>query len=111
LVGLGLGVVLTVLTQSSSAAIAIILTASASGMGDWELAAAAVIGANIGTTSTALLASLGASSGAKRLVMAHVLFNLITAVAALCLLPVLTWGLSDWLGSAEHMPMFLALFH
>lgn len=111
LVGLGLGVILTVLTQSSSAAIAIILTASASGMGDWELAASAVIGANIGTTSTALLASLGASSGAKRLVMAHVLFNLLTGVVALCLLPLLTWGLSSWLGSAEHMPMFLALFH
>ncbi|GAA0345277.1 hypothetical protein GCM10009092_07190 [Bowmanella denitrificans] len=111
LVGLGLGVILTILTQSSSAAIAIILTASASGMGDWELAAAAVIGANIGTTSTALLASLGASAGAKRLVMAHVLFNLLTGLVALCLLPLLTWGLADWLGTASHMPLFLALFH
>ncbi|MBN1240776.1 MAG: Na/Pi cotransporter family protein [Gammaproteobacteria bacterium] len=83
----GLGTLLTLLTQSSSAAIAITLTASAGGALPLELAAAAVIGTNIGTTSTALFASLGATPPAKRVATAHIAFNLLTGAVALALLP------------------------
>lgn len=108
------GFVATLLTQSSSAAIAIILTAAAGGVVGIEAAAAAVIGANIGTTSTAALAVLKATPGAKRLALGHIAFNLITGVVALALLPVLLWLvglLTHWLGGEGRPVVILALFH
>lgn len=89
LIGFIIGLVLTMLTQASSAAIAIIMTATASDLAGFEIAAAAVIGANIGTTSTSLLAMLGATPGAKRLAMAHVTFNSFAGVIGFLLLPFL----------------------
>src|SRR5690554_4666649 len=69
------GLVLTALVQSSSAALAIILTASVSGVFSPLAGAAVVVGANIGTTVTALLATFGATAHAKRLAAVHVLMN------------------------------------
>ncbi len=80
------GVILTTLMQSSSAAVALVLTALAGGLLGFREAAAVVIGANVGTTSTALLATLGATANARRLAVVHVLFNIFTAVMALLLL-------------------------
>ena len=109
-----LGTLLTVLTQASSAAIAIVLTASAAGSLPLELAAAAVVGTNIGTTSTAAFATIGATAAAKRVAAAHILFNLLTGAAALLLLPWLV-RLSVWLpatlGHEADMPTVLAVFH
>jgi phosphate:Na+ symporter len=108
------GFVATVLTQSSSAAIAIILTAAAGGMVGIESAAAAVIGANLGTTSTALIAVLKATPNAKRLAVAHIVFNAMTGVVALGLLPVLLWvvaSLGDLLDIEGSPAAVLALFH
>lgn len=108
------GVLLTVLMQSSSAAIAIALTATAGGMVPLSAAAALVIGANVGTTVTALLAVIGATSNARRAAAAHVLFNLLTGVVALLLLPWLL-ALIDLLASGTMGPAtpatLLALFH
>lgn len=109
-----LGIILTTLTQSSSAAMAIVLTASAGGALPLQLAAAAVIGANIGTTSTALLATIGATPAAHRVAMAHVAFNAVTAVAALALLPVMLWaseGVLDGAHLVDNTPGRLAAFH
>ena len=83
------GVLITVLMQSSSAAMAIILTAAGGGALSVTTAAAMVIGTNIGTTSTAVLAALGATPNARRVAAAHVAFNVITAIAAFMLLPLL----------------------
>lgn len=108
------GFVATVLTQSSSAAIAIVLTAAASGMLGIENAAAAVIGANLGTTSTALIAVLKATSNAKRLALGHIVFNVLTGIVALALLPVLLWlvaQLGDALDIEGSPAAILALFH
>ena len=108
------GFTATLLTQSSSAAIAIILTAFAGGMVGFEGAAAAVIGANIGTTSTAALATLKATSAAKRLALSHIGFNLITGVVALCLLPLMlafVHQLGDILELESSPTALLALFH
>lgn len=108
------GVLLTTLTQSSSAAMAITLTASAGGAVPLSLAAAAVIGANIGTTSTALLASIGATPAARRVAMAHVAFNVVTALGALALLPLLLWaseGVLDGAHLVDDTPGRLAAFH
>ncbi|MAT50791.1 MAG: hypothetical protein CMK32_06370 [Porticoccaceae bacterium] len=112
--GFVLGLVLTVMTQASLAAIAIILAAIASGLAGLDMAAAAVIGANIGTTSTALLASIGATANARRLAWAHVLFNLLTGAVALLLLPVFL-SLVSLLGldtySAANTTFLVAMFH
>lgn len=109
-----LGAVLTLLTQASSAAIAIVLTATAGGAVPLELAAAAVVGTNIGTTSTALLAAIGATAPARRVAAAHIVFNLLTGAVALALLSPLT-GASRWIagvvGAGQDMPTVLAVFH
>lgn len=86
---LSIGFLLTLFMQSSSASIAIVLTATAGGAITLNNAAAVIIGANIGTTSTAALAVLGATPNAKRVAAAHTIFNAITGVAAIALLPLL----------------------
>ncbi|GGF69669.1 Na/Pi cotransporter family protein [Alteromonas lipolytica] len=109
-----IGIVITILTQSSSASIAITITAAASGMLEMYAAGAMIIGANIGTTSTAAFAAIGATSPAKRAAAAQVLFNLITAVVALLILPVLFYiitSLSKLLHLNADTAMSLALFH
>lgn len=109
-----LGVGLTVMTQSSSAALAIILTASASGEVPLHLAAVTVVGANIGTTSTAVFAALSATPAAKRVAAAHVLFNVITATAALVSLAILlhvSQRLASVLNLQGDLPATLAIFH
>ena len=110
----GAGFVITVLTQSSSAAIAIILTAAAGGVVNLGPAAAAVIGANLGTTSTAAIAALRATPAAKRLALGHIAFNAITGIVALAVLPVMLWAvgrMAGWLDVEGSPAAVLALFH
>jgi phosphate:Na+ symporter len=109
-----LGALLTVLMQSSSASIAMALTASISGAVPIEAAAAAVIGANLGTTVKALLVTIGATANARRVAIGHVFFNGLTAAVALLILP---WFLATvaWTygttGDAPSPAVLLALFH
>jgi len=109
-----LGFALTLMMQSSSAALAITLTAVAGGVIPLSAAAAVVIGANVGTTSTAILAVLGATPNAKRAAAAHVAFNLLTGAVAILILP---WLLGAILWLREGMGLdgspatTLALFH
>lgn len=108
------GIVMTILTQSSSAAIALTITAASSGVVGVYAAAAMVIGANIGTTSTALIASIGATSNAKRVAAAQVIFNATTALVALGLLPVLFYlinFITGWVDVEADVAVALALFH
>jgi phosphate:Na+ symporter len=110
----GAGVLLTVLMQSSSAALAVALTAAQGGLLTIHDAAAVVIGANVGTTVTALLAALGATPNARRAAAALVLFNLLTGAVALLLLPWLI-DFIDWLQALLELDaapaVTLALFH
>jgi phosphate:Na+ symporter len=111
---LGLGFLMTVLTQSSSAAIAITLTAASGGLLGIYAAGAMVIGANLGTTSTAVISVLGATSNAKRVAGAHVMFNSITGVVALLLLPlmfVVVDAITGFLNIESEPAVSLALFH
>ena len=110
----GIGFLLTFLMQSSSAAIVIILTAVAGGIVPLADAAAVVIGANVGTTSTAALSVIGATPNAKRLAGAHVLFNIITGLVAFLALPFLLFWLQNVqavLGMGDSPITLLALFH
>jgi phosphate:Na+ symporter len=111
---MGIGILLTILMQSSSAAIAITLTAAASDLLPVDQAAAVVIGANVGTTSTAILAAIGATANAKRTAAAHVIFNVVTAVVAMLILPGMLWAtayIRTLLGIAPFPATDLALFH
>jgi phosphate:Na+ symporter len=109
-----IGFVLTTLMMSSSAAVAVVLTALAGGLVNFADAAAVVIGTNIGTTTKAMLATIGATSNAKRLAVAHVLFNVLTgAVALLLLSPLLALVLfiGELTDHAHEATTMLALFH
>jgi phosphate:Na+ symporter len=103
------GAVMTIVTQSSSAALATTLTAVHSGAIGIFPAAALVIGQNMGTTLTAGLASIGASIPARRTALAHVLFNLITAIIAFALLPFLLRVVTAT--GADDSATILAGFH
>ncbi|MHC4524009.1 MAG: Na/Pi cotransporter family protein, partial [Planctomycetota bacterium] len=81
------GAVLTAIVQSSSATLGITMGLAASGMIDYPTAAALVLGENIGTTITALLASLGTSTTARRAAYAHTLFNTIGVLWITLLFP------------------------
>lgn len=71
------GCVLTFMVQSSSATLGITISLAFQGIISYETAAALVLGENIGTTITAILASLGATTVARRAAYFHVLFNVI----------------------------------
>ncbi|MEJ5259512.1 MAG: Na/Pi cotransporter family protein [Anaerohalosphaeraceae bacterium] len=70
------GTVLTAVVQSSSATLGITLSLADTGIISFPTAAALILGENIGTTITALLASIGASSNARRAALAHSFFNI-----------------------------------
>lgn len=105
------GVVLTAVMQSSSATIAIVLAAINAGLIAFEAGAAMVIGANIGTTVTVLLGSLGGIPVKKRVAWSHVAFNLVTGLVAFLLLPALVWLIQSGLGWMERPILGIALFH
>ena len=111
---LAIGLLLTVVMQSSSAPMVITLTATAGGIIPLDTGAAMVIGANIGSTSTAAMAALGATPNAKRVATAHVIFNLATGAVALLLLPFLLKALIVF-PQLLHLPsnstILLALFY
>ena len=111
---LAIGLLLTVAIQSSSATIVITLTAAAGGLLPFDNGASLIIGANIGSTSTAAMAAIGATPNAKRVAAAHVIFNLATGAAALLLLPFLLHILllfPEILHLNANITILLALFH
>jgi phosphate:Na+ symporter len=71
------GCLLTFAVQSSSAALGILIAAASTGLVSFPVAAAVILGENIGTTITVVIASLNANRTAKRAAYAHVMFNLI----------------------------------
>ncbi len=111
----GLGIIITTILQSSSATLALILTALAAGQIEYENALALAIGANVGTTITAVLGSLSSNIAGKRLAGAHLIFNVITGIVALAFiypLSNLVNYLSNAFGiSATDFTLKLALFH
>ena len=110
----GIGFVLTLAMQSSSASMVLVLTAAASGTINMESAAAAIIGANVGTTSTAVFAVIGATPSAKRLAVIHVVFKVVTGVVAFLILgpmiEAIVWG-RRVTGLPAEPASVLALYH
>ena len=81
-----LGMLATVITQSSSAGVAATMTALYAGAISFEQGLALVIGMDIGTTITALLATIGGSTAARRTGLSHLIYNLFTGTGALFLM-------------------------
>lgn len=108
-----IGVALTTAMQSSSAAIAVTLTGAAAGALDLAGACTVVIGANVGTTTTALFGSIGATAAARRTALAHTVFNVVAGVIAFATLPLLlaALGLIDRWAPGEGVAATVALFH
>lgn len=104
------GFILTFLMQSSSAAMAITLSLTAAGAIPIASAGALVIGANLGTTSTAMLSVIGATSNAKRIASAHVIFNLITGVIGVLMLVLFSGLINNDLHNID-LVILLAAFH
>lgn len=78
-----IGIVLTMVAQSSAATFAITLIMCSQGWISFELGCAIILGGNIGTTITPILASLSGNLAAKRTAMGHVLFNVLGSIIVL----------------------------
>ncbi len=108
------GILATVIMQSSHATIILVLAALAAKQITYENAIALTIGANIGTTITAIIGSLSSNVDGKRLAGAHFIFNLTTAIVAVAIIHpfiVLVNYLSDLLGIApDNHTLRLAVF-
>ncbi|WP_282032947.1 Na/Pi cotransporter family protein [Metabacillus indicus] len=90
LLGVVIGTVFTVIVQSSSATIGILQELHGLGLIDIKASLPVLFGDNIGTTITAVLASIGASVAARRAALTHVIFNLIGTAIFLLILPLFT---------------------
>ncbi len=117
---ISIGIVLTLIAQSSSAAMAFTLVLAFKGWLSFEMAAAMVLGENIGTTITANLAAMLGNVHAKRAARAHLIFNVIGVVWMLMLLPyflsgiarlMLGLGLGSPFLSPSAIPVALSIFH
>lgn len=105
-----IGLVLTGAIQSSSASIAIAQSALYSQLISFEMAALFAIGANVGTTATIFLGSVGGSPNKKRAAAVHLIFNFSTGLAALVLISPLT-ALTFALVPETEPIIALAMFH
>ena len=109
------GAAATVVMQSSHATMVLIITALAAQQISYENALALAIGANIGTTITAIIGAMTSNYQGKRLALAHLIFNLVTAGVALLLISPLRDAV-DWISAGvgianDDYALKLAVFH
>ena len=105
------GTLITALMQASAASIALILTALHGGLLTFDIAAAMVIGANIGKTLPVLLGAIGGIQSKKRVALSHVIFNVVTAVIALLGIRHLIALVGVFFDIQANSVMALSLFH
>jgi len=110
-----IGVFATVVMQSSHATLVLIITALSVQQISYENALALAIGANVGTTITAIIGSLSANIQGKRLAVAHLIFNLVTGLIAIVLIQQMMLAV-DWISASvgiqdDDYTLKLAVFH
>lgn len=116
------GTLLTVIVQSSSASIGLLLALAGAGLLDVYAGFGILLGTNIGTTITAILASIGSTKTAKRTACAHVIFNIAGTAVMIALLnvqynsrPIFLELVADFTAgdpfTGENLPRFLANAH
>ncbi|MHA6483252.1 Na/Pi cotransporter family protein [Paenibacillus sp. strain BS8-2] len=108
--GVIVGTVFTMIVQSSSATIGILQTIADEGMITLRGALPVLFGDNIGTTVTAVLASIGASVAAKRAALVHVIFNVLGTILFTSLVGVV-YHVVMWLGEDVNIRMQIAYAH
>jgi len=108
-----IGILFTLVTQSSSAGVVMVLTALFAGAINFEQAAVMVIGMDVGTTSTAALATIGGNVSSRRTGLSHVIYNMMTGLGAMLLLtPYISLWESVSPGSLyENAEVGLVAFH
>ena len=104
------GVVVTMVIQSSAATFAIVLIMGIKGWIPFDMACAIVLGGNVGTTITPLLASLGGNAAAKKAAMGHLFYNLLSAAWMLVVffpfVDMITWLTRDVLHSGDPTQLY-----
>ncbi|WP_309496095.1 Na/Pi symporter [Sulfurovum sp.] len=111
----GIGIFATVVMQSSHATLVLIITALAAGQISYENALALAIGANIGTTITAILGAMSSNIVGKQLAGAHLIFNGVTGLIAILFIHQLMYSV-DWISAYvgianDDYALKLAVFH
>ena len=110
-----IGALATVIMQSSHATLVLTITGLAAGQLTYENALALAIGANVSTTITAILGSLGTKADGKRLALAHLIFNGVTGAIAILfifqLVDLISWVASILSISQDDYTLKLAIFH
>ncbi len=92
-----IGTMITMIVQSSSATVAMTMTLAVNGLIDFPTACAFILGENIGTTITANIAAIGASTEAKQAARAHFLFNFIGVIWIMLIFHKFFIPFVDWL--------------
>ena len=111
------GIIFTALIQSSSAATGVVITMVGTGVLPLDLALFIILGANIGTCVTALLASVGANANSKRVALIHFTFNVIGTILFTALIwifrePIINMLVSIFPGDdAMSLQMRVSVFH
>jgi len=110
-----IGIFATVVMQSSHATLVLIITALSVQQITYENALALAIGANVGTTITAIIGSLSANVQGKRLAIAHLIFNMVTGLIAIILIQQMMLAV-DWFSDlagirSDDYTLKLAVFH
>ncbi|HBD10993.1 MAG TPA: hypothetical protein DCZ13_02530 [Porticoccaceae bacterium] len=104
------GAIFTALVQSSSATMVIVLSAVFAGLFPLTTAAAIAVGSDLGTTTTVLLGAIRAGASARRVALAHFVFNLTVDILAFAFLYPLLGFIEHGLGVTD--PMYaLVCFH
>ena len=122
LVFVGIGTIMTIVVQSSSAAMALTLVMANNGWIPFEMAAAMVLGENIGTTITANLAAMIGNVHAKRAARAHFIFNVTGVIWMIILFFPFVTAINSYMISSqgvspmdpnqpESIPIALSIFH
>ena len=110
------GFVFTVIVQSSSATMALLVTLHLSGVPiPFQTSAFIILGANIGTSVTAVIASIPASRDSKRAALFHITYDIIGSLvfgSLILLIPdILYWFQATWTESARQVAMFHTLYN
>jgi len=116
LLALFAGFLFTVVIQSSSATMGLLVTMHLSGVQmPFQTAAFIIFGANIGTSVTAVIASIPASRDGKRTALFHITYDLIGSIvfgSLILIVPgILTWFQTTWTESATQVAMFHTLYN
>ncbi|HPS42945.1 MAG TPA: Na/Pi cotransporter family protein [Treponemataceae bacterium] len=112
------GLVFTMLINASSATIAIVIGLASKGILTFDMAAALVLGSNVGTTFDAFLVSLGANTNGKRAAWAHIMINVVGTCLTLlyfhpfvALVDLITPGAYSAATAGAHIAMFHTMFN